>query len=601
MDIRRMIRARASRPLLAVLLILAAGCAERTDGEPETVLQVEPPTWFEDAFSSFEVAPGGDWAVWNGAAGPRLFDIASGRPDSDRLHHNTGDVFWAGFAPGTDALLRLAEGPDGPGWFLQVEGELRPLEAPAGTWPVLTPDGERIAWFAPSDPFIRIATAGAVDSVALEGSPRALAWAPDGETLYVLSRQPTGRSALLRIDADRLVSAVVRDGLDAPATSNSIAIAPSGRVAFLALASDTVPDDVERHNPLADRDTDLYAINLGNGSLRLAVASPVDDFHPVVAGRYLYWTRNVMRDDIVMVPVEGGDATVVLEYAQLPYWHPGGRRIAVTQGPWRLADWALDLDAFRVNLDDSNRVISTPRPLAAGWHEDFTPTWSPDSQWLAYHSHRSPGPVPAYDSPGSTDDIWLRRVDAPPEAEIRLTDFGHEVGPPDWAPDGRRLVFDSWDADQPGAGKPWIVTIDPATGELRSAERVPLPPEVAGTMQLAWSPDGRSLAFIGATPGRPHSLWTIRPDGSGARRLAEFDVTTYGGVDWTPDGRAIVYGALGTNGRMQLFRIAAEGGEPVALTDDPSGIILPQVSPDGRTIAAMRIERTQELRRVHLR
>ena len=67
---------------------------------------------------------------------------------------------------------------------------------------------------------------------------------------------------------------------------------------------------------------------------------------------------------------------------------------------------------------------------------------------------------------GSTDDLYLRRVSDGPSEEIRLTDFGWEVGVGDWVPDCRRLVFASRErGGSQRVSKPWIVTIDPLSGK----------------------------------------------------------------------------------------------------------------------------------------
>ena len=57
-----------------------------------------------------------------------------------------------------------------------------------------------------------------------------------------------------------------------------------------------------------------------------------------------------------------------------------------------------------------------------------------------------------------------------------------------------------------------------------------------------------------------------------------------------------VYAAL-RGGGMQLFSIARAGGDSRRLTDDSANLFQPQVSPDGRLIAASRLLHPKELRR----
>ncbi|MGH7713797.1 MAG: TolB family protein, partial [Gemmatimonadaceae bacterium] len=51
-------------------------------------------------------------------------------------------------------------------------------------------------------------------------------------------------------------------------------------------------------------------------------------------------------------------------------------------------------------------------------------------------------------------------------------------------------------------------------------------------------------------------------------------------------------------GRPQLFSISAAGGTPKQLTGDNGSLLHPQVSPDGRHIAATRIVQSKEIRRM---
>jgi TolB protein len=257
------------------------------------------------------------------------------------------------------------------------------------------------------------------------------------------------------------------------------------------------------------------------------------------------------------------------------------------------------MDGWVVDIDNQGSP-SQPRPLVVGFGEDMGPTWSPDGKWLAYHSHRGPVPYPLYDSPEHTDDIWLRSATDTSGAEIRLTTFGWEASPPDWAPDGRRLVFDSWQkGGTPGVAQPWIVSIDPGTGRPSSVQRLPLPPGFQGSHFTAWSPKGSEIALVERIDTRRQALWVVKEDGSSPRKLTEYECYTYGGVTWSPDGRDLFYGGL-AGSRVQIFRISGSGGAPRQITDDSLNVMHPAISPDGHWLAATRILWRKQLQRIRL-
>lgn len=578
-------------------MIAGAACGGETDHE--TLYAVHPPTWFEDGWSFYGVAPDGTAALFGARFGFQLIDLDRLLEDSVRLGAGLEGVTGAVF-DGDARLVRRGMHDGGVGWFAEQAGGVTPVSLPDDAEPRWSPDGTSVAYARSSTPSrVYLRTGDDVREVEADGSVTGVGWSPQGDAVYALAHHDDGLSSLLRVGMSNGDAQVVHRGLDAPVRFNSVGVSADGKRLYLALAGDRAPEPAARHDPRADRDTDIYELDMAAGMMRAVVQTPGDDFGPMVVDGNLYWTHNEMHDAVVVVPAAGGAARVVVEDAQIPYWSHDGRRLGYTFGGWRIADWALNLDAAVVEVDGEAHPVGEPTPIVVGYHEDFTPSWSPDGRWIAYHSHRSDGPVPAYAAAGTTDDIYLRRPDAPPDEEIRLTDFGWEVGMADWSPDGTRLVFDSWDRGAPGISKPWIATIDPATGSPVRIERLSLPPGFHGTLLAAWSPGGDEIALVERIGAAQQALWVVGADGDASEKLLEFRSTTYGGVDWTPDGRYLVYGAL-SGGRMQLFSVPRAGGTPRQLTQDDVGLLHPQVSPDGRWIAATRPYRSKELRRRRL-
>jgi Tol biopolymer transport system component len=581
-------------PVIAITLMTIACDVADDLSQSEIVYSRQVPTWFEDGWSFYDVSPDALAAVFGARFGRSLVSLGDASPSNDGLLRDGESAPDAFFADDGRLWRRHAAG-----WSVDG-GEVSPL--PVDAAPRFSPDGTRVAYYrgtAGSGPALFVGEPGRAAEVDLgEGLITGFGWAPDGSALYTMVFLDDGTSELHRVEADALATTLIRGDLDAGARFNSVAVTADGRRAYIALVGPDAPDAEARHDPNADRDLDIYSIDLEDGVLTPVVTTPGDDFHPLLRGDDLYWTHNEYEDEVVVLPVGGGDVRPIVTDGQIPSWSADGTEIAFTVGGWVLADWALNMDAWVVDVDEAGDRISEPEPLISGYHEDFTPAWSPDGRWLAYHSHRSATPVPHYFASGGTDDIYLREADAPMEAEIRLMDFGWEVGVADWDRTGTRLFFDSWERGGPsGVSHPWIATIDPETGRAVAMDRLELPEGFGGTVLAAWSPVADELAVVERIAGQDYAIWRMRPDGTGARRIVEYRASTYGGVDWTPDGARLVYGGL-IDGRMQLFSVGSGGGEPVQLTAESEDVLQPQVSPNGEWIAASRLRHVKELGRI---
>jgi Tol biopolymer transport system component len=572
--------------------------------QPETVYSESPAAWFEVANNAAKISSDGKWALYHYSFGRviKLINLETGAEEAERLAAGMTRVFGSVFYRGSE-LARLGEQAGQRGWFLPGPDGLRLFPLPADAMPQWSPDGSAVAYFQRNQAGkgLFVGDAQSQKQFSIEGTITGLAWSPEGRMVYALAWHENGLTSLVRINRETGALETLAKDLDAlPRPSSGLAISGDGRRLYMSLASPAAPVAEARHQPDADRDLDIYELEPATGARRAVVQAPGDDFSPCVANSFLYWTHNDIHDSVVVFPSSGGVARVVEDHAEIPYWSNDGKQIAFTYGGWRLADWALSLDAGIVDVDSQVRPRSKMRPIVTGYHEDFTPTWSPDGKWIAYHSHRSSTPVASYEAAGSTDDQYLRRASGRPSEEIRLTDFGWEDGVADWSPDSHRLVFDSCERGGPaGVSKPWIVTIDPATGKTILVERLPLPDPIINAAEESWSPKGDEIALEEDAQGGRRILWVVRVDGKSAQKLVEYKSSTYGGTDWTPDGKTIVYAALAGE-RMQIFAVPRSGGEPRQLTDDPANLMHPQVSPDGRWIACTRMAQTKEIRRKKL-
>ena len=197
-----------------------------------------------------------------------------------------------------------------------------------------------------------------------------------------------------------------------------------------------------------------------------------------------------------------------------------------------------------------------------------------------------------------TAGFWWLRPSARERTALKpvpLTSYpGHETYP-SFSPDASQVAF-SWNGEKQdnfdiyvkvvGSGSPLRVTTD-------SHEDV----------GPAWSPNGRSIAFIRRQPDHTEVLLAAPLGGDMERKLAEIYLpgTGFWGrlghfLSWSPDGRWLaVNTADSPQGAMHLILISAETGEMRTLTPlDPqiTGDVSPTFSPDGRTLAFSRVTNT---------
>lgn len=219
---------------------------------------------------------------------------------------------------------------------------------------------------------------------------------------------------------------------------------------------------------------------------------------------------------------------------------------------------------------------------------------------------------------GSTDNTDTKQ----------LTDIQDGACQPDWAPDGKRLVFTSpCLPKQQVLGKPepyagsglFIMTLDegniaplhslpggdfdPAWSpngaiiaftsirnkfpqiflfDISSETTTQITQITSNNRQPSWSPDGSTLAYCTNRTGSSQ-VWLMNKDGENAR---EFSVLANGAAfspDWSPDGKEIIYSQTNSF-RLVSQKLSDSGASESILNPRLSLAANPDYSPDGNWI-----------------
>ena len=243
-----------------------------------------------------------------------------------------------------------------------------------------------------------------------------------------------------------------------------------------------------------------------------------------------------------------------------PQISPDGAWVAYTVSTPDTAEDRNKSAVWMASWDGTHNVrLTTSKP------GENTPRWSPDGRWLAFLSSRE----------DEHTQLWL--LDRLGGEGRKATTLQSDVDDYVWAPDAKRIALVAEDADTAKPKTPPPIVIDrfqfkqDEGGYLGKQRRhlYVLDVESGKTTTLtsgdydellpAWSPDGKSLAFV--SKRRPDfdrdSNWDLYVidaapgGGGGGGGAAPRQLTTFEGPDndpdtesrpaWSPDGRSIAY------------------------------------------------------------
>ncbi len=263
-------------------------------------------------------------------------------------------------------------------------------------------------------------------------------------------------------------------------------------------------------------------------------------------------------------------------------WSPDGSRILFNVN---VEDYSKPMDLYSVDADGLrvrkiiDGSLNTPDSAASGGTSSIKETVngptmyfdiSPDGARVAYstctyYENQDNDRSDGRNSREYRYDIFVVNIDGTGNKNVTEKESIDIF--PAWSPDGSQIAFVSEEDLDPWTIEGQLVIYTLATGEL---SEVPLAiGDRVAPYAPAWSPDGRTIAFVAYDGDIRRStttaVYTVGIDGSGLTRIS----TTSTRPSWSPDGRRIALFAPYADGAA-FYSFAADGSEAVRIASLPS-------------------------------
>ena len=297
---------------------------------------------------------------------------------------------------------------------------------------------------------------------------------------------------------------------------------------------------------LSDRDGDwaLYAMDMnGRHERRVSQAGNVDPFgegigfgEPVVSpdGRKVVVAR---RGLTVITLSSGASRRIGPGEESSAGWSPDSKRLAFS-GHWNNGLYVVDLRSGR-------------KRTLLGSSQTWTPTWSRDGTWIAFTRQIGYGPIELYAV--HPDGSGLKR----------LTGYAPQSpGGLEWSRDGRLAFVGNRGGEDPAR----LVLVDVRAGRVTVVKS-----HFAGG-SVAWSPDGRKVAYAASVGSEASAIYTAAADGSDRRRLTPSRPPYDDGSPvWSPDGQSLLFeraplGGGAARGVSEVWTMRSDGTHQRRLT-----------------------------------
>ena len=278
-------------------------------------------------------------------------------------------------------------------------------------------------------------------------------------------------------------------------------------------------------------------------------------------------------------------------------WSPDGKQIAF------LSDGA---SAGQQQLYVANAAAggSAPRKLTSVKGFLAAPGWSPDGKTIALlfteNAERAAGPLVA-EKPQTgvikeaVTEQRLSLVDVATGKLRQISPADMYVYEYDWSPDGKRFVTT---AAHGNGDNNWyiaqIYTIPAAGGEMKSIYKPPIDSQIAVP---AWSPDGKSVAFISGImsdePAVGGDIFIVPAEGGEAKNITPGMKASASWLTWMSTGTKILFGEE-VDGESGVATVDAASGKIETLAHGPEQFTANgwgtavSLAADGKTAAVVR-------------